>query len=285
MKLCFKLAFTAVALWLVYNKVDFTALERIWGKANPWFFIPAVACFIASQVISSFRLLVFFKNTGLPITALFNIGLYLQGMFYNIFLPGGIGGDGYKIVVLGKRFKEKPKTLFIPVLLDRISGAWAICFFIIVFGLMVKAAPDFVNWAIIIFVAATALYYIIIRKYFSKHASRFVTAHLLALLVQAFQCLCVFFILLSLGHTGYKPPYLFIFLLSAFATLFPLTIGGLGAREIVIIWAAAALSLDKDISASVSLCFYIISALVSLFGAVLVFSKNAGKTFRTAASG
>lgn len=208
---------------------------------------------------------------------LFNLGLYIKGMFYNIFLPGGIGGDGYKIIVLGKQFKERPKILFTAVLLDRISGAWAICFLIVVFGLAVKTAPEFANLAVITFILTTILYYVIIRKYFNKHANRFAVAHALALLMHAFQCLCVFFILLALGHNGLPLPYLFIFLLSSFATLFPLTIGGLGARETVIIWSAAALSLNKDLSASASLCFYIISALVSLFGAALIFSKNPGK--------
>ena len=274
LKLCFKLAFTIVALWLVYTKVDFNALGRIWSQAEPWYFIPALFCFVVSQFISSFRLLNFFKNIQLQISFIYNLRLYLQGMFYNIFLPGGIGGDGYKIVVLSKRFRKKHKVVFTAILLDRLSGAGALCFLIVVFGAMLEAAPGFTNIAIAAFVTATAFYYFIIRKFFNKHVKRFAVVHTLALLVHAFQSLCVFFILMALGHEDDKLPYLFIFLLSSFATLFPFTIGGLGAREIAIVWAAAALSLDQDISVSASLCFYIISALVSLLGTIFIFSKD-----------
>ncbi len=277
LKLCIKLAFTTIALWLVYKKVDFKAFGRIWNQSNPRFFIPATLCFIFSQCTSSIRLLNFFRNIQLPIRALANLRLYLQGMFYNIFLPGGIGGDGYKIVVLSKRFQEKPKVVFTAILLDRVSGAWALCFFIIVLGIVTKAVPGFENIAVVAFIAATALYYFIIRRFFNKHIKRFAAAHALALLVQALQLFCVFFILLGLGYGYSKSPYLLIFLLSSFATLFPFTIGGLGAREIAIVWGASALLLDKDISVSMSLCFYVISALVSLLGTVFVFTNDSGK--------
>ncbi|HRQ50788.1 MAG TPA: lysylphosphatidylglycerol synthase domain-containing protein, partial [Agriterribacter sp.] len=72
------------------------------------------------------------------------------------------------------------------------------------------------------------------------------------------------------------PAYFTIFLLSTLATLFPFSIGGLGAREIAIVWAASMLGLNKDLAVSVSLCFYFISAILSLTGISLVFySKKA----------
>jgi glycosyltransferase 2 family protein len=158
-----------------------------------------------------------------------------------------------------------------------VSGAWALSFFIIVLGIIVKAVPGLENIAVAAFITATALYYFIIRRFFNKHIKRFAVAHALALLVQALQLFCVFFILLGLGYEYSKSPYLLIFLLSSFATLFPFTIGGLGAREIAIVWGASALLLDKDISVSMSLCFYVISALVSLLGTVFVFTNDSGK--------
>jgi len=155
LKLCFKLTFTIAALWLVYTKVDFNAFNRIWDQANPWFFIPALLCFTFSQLISSFRLLYFFKNIQLPITVLYNLRLYLQGMFYNIFLPGGVGGDGYKIVILSKQFRNNSRSVFTAIFLDRVSGAWALFFCIIVFGTLVEAAPGFRTIVIAAYIAAS----------------------------------------------------------------------------------------------------------------------------------
>jgi uncharacterized membrane protein YbhN (UPF0104 family) len=283
-KCCLKLAFTAVALWLVFRKVDFGALGRIWNRANPWWFIPAVLSFAFSQFISSFRLLNFFRNIRLPVAISFNLRLYLQGMFYNIFLPGGIGGDGYKIVVLSRKFNEKAKVIFTAIFLDRLSGLWALCLLIIIMGVMTGIAPSYGSIAIMAFVAGTAVYYFVISRYFNRHIKRFPASHGLALVVQGLQALCAFCILMSLGHEGSKLTYLFIFLLSSFATLFPFSIGGLGAREIAIVWGASALLLNKDLSVSVSLCFYIISALVSLLGAITIFSKSSRREVLYAAA-
>ena len=38
----------------------------------------------------------FFKQEGVFISEKESLKLYYKGMFYNIMLPGGIGGDGYK---------------------------------------------------------------------------------------------------------------------------------------------------------------------------------------------
>ncbi len=47
-------------------------------------------------------------------------------MFYNLFLPGGIGGDGYKIYLLQKNYQTGTKKIFGAVLADRISGMVAL---------------------------------------------------------------------------------------------------------------------------------------------------------------
>lgn len=51
-----------------------------------------------------------------------NLKLYALGMFYNLFLPGGSGGDGYKVYLLRKLYKAPVKHLLSAVLLDRING-------------------------------------------------------------------------------------------------------------------------------------------------------------------
>jgi hypothetical protein len=36
-------------------------------------------------------------DPGLKLNPKYNLRLYFLGLFYNVLLPGGIGGDGYKI--------------------------------------------------------------------------------------------------------------------------------------------------------------------------------------------
>ncbi len=270
-KLVLKLAVTGLTLWIVYNKVDLNALSRIWNNAIVWLFAPALLFFGLSQLISSFRLLNFFKNIKLPISVKHNIILYIQGMFYNIFLPGGIGGDGYKILTLRNQYNTASKQIFSAVFFDRLSGLWALGFLIVLLSLFVPLFNDYTLPIAGVFVAGSIIYYFIIHFFFRIHSARFFKTHFLALLVQSCQLVSVAFILSALGCHEFYLAYLTIFLLSSLSTLFPFSIGGLGAREIAIVWAASMLQLNKDLAVSVSLCFYFISAVLSLSGIFVVF--------------
>ncbi len=270
-KLVLKLAVTGLTLWIVYNKVDLNALSRIWNNAIVWLFVPALLFFAFSQLISSFRLLNFFKNIKLPISVKHNIILYVQGMFYNIFLPGGIGGDGYKILTLRNQYNTASKQIFSAVFFDRLSGLWALCFLIVLLSLFVPLFNDYTLPIAGVFVAGSIIYYFVIHFFFRTHSARFFRSHFLALLVQSCQLVSVAFILNALGCHEFYLAYLTIFLLSSLSTLFPFSIGGLGAREIAIVWAASMLQLNKDLAVSVSLCFYFISAVLSLSGIFVVF--------------
>ena len=53
-------------------------------------------------------------------------------MFYNIMLPGGIGGDGYKGYYLHNTLQVPVKNLVRPILWDRITGAVSIVILIFV---------------------------------------------------------------------------------------------------------------------------------------------------------
>jgi hypothetical protein len=101
--------------------------------------------------------------------------------------------------------------------------------------------------------------------------------HAKALLVQSLQLVSVLFILLSQNFNGNPSAYLFSFLLSSLATVVPVSIGGLGIREYVIVHAAAFFNLDQPLAVFTTLCFYVLSTLSALTGAWFVYrSKEFG---------
>jgi uncharacterized membrane protein YbhN (UPF0104 family) len=67
-------------------------------------------------------------------------------------------------------------------------------------------------------------------------------------------------------------PYLFLFLISSIVATLPITIGGIGSREITFLFGAEIMHLDIHQSIALSLLFYVITAVVSLFG--IYFSLN-----------
>ena len=274
-KLLLKVGITGLSLFLVFKKVEPRDLKEALSDSNPGFLVIAFAFFVISQVISSSRLRNFFAGMGLDITPLYNFKIYLLGMFYNLFLPGGIGGDGYKIFLLRKKFNKPTKKLFWAIFFDRLSGLWAL-------GLIISALVIFIpylgipTWAPILVVClGTVIYYFVMNKMFPDYTRKFVRTHLKAILVQSMQLIAVIFILYSLHFEGKFAPYLFMFLVSSLVAIFPFTVGGLGAREIVFVYGAQYLGFDEHIAVLISLLFYIISAIVSFTGIYFVFKPQA----------
>lgn len=273
-KLILKLGISALSLYLVFTKVNLNDLKEAVISANPCFLLAAFISFLISTIITSSRLNSFFKGIGLHISDWFNFKIYLLGMFYNLFLPGGIGGDGYKIFYLRKRMEVKGRKLFQAIFFDRLSGFWAL-------GLIISALVVFIpkfgipNWApITIVIFASVIYYLAMKRFFADYAHRFISTHLKAILVQSMQVICIIFLLYALHFDGKFSPYLFIFLVSSLVAVIPFTMGGLGAREMVFLYGSSIFGIDERIGVIISLLFYCISALISLSGMYFVLNPK-----------
>ncbi len=270
-KTLLKISITGLSLYLVSRKVEFNDLKDAFDKSNPIFLFLAFIAFVISQLISSSRLNTFFKGIGLKISETYNFKIYLLGMFYNLFLPGGIGGDGYKIFLLRKKFEIKGRRLFQAIFFDRLSGLWAL-------GLIISALVIFIphlgipNWVPVLVVAAgTVAYYAVMRKFFSDYSKQFVLSHIKALMVQSMQVISVILLLYALNFEGKFSAYLFMFLISSLVAIFPFTVGGLCDRELVFVYGAQYFQMDQHLAVIISLLFYCISALLSFSGIYFVF--------------
>jgi uncharacterized membrane protein YbhN (UPF0104 family) len=273
-KTLLKISITGLSLYLVSRKVEFNDLKDAFEESNPIFLLLAFIAFVISQLISSSRLNTFFKGIGLKISETYNFKIYLLGMFYNLFLPGGIGGDGYKIFLLRKKFAIKGRRLFQAIFFDRLSGLWAL-------GLINATLVIFIphlgipNWVPVLVVAiGTIAYFVIMRKFFSDYSKNFGLSHLKALMVQSMQVVSVILLLYALNFEGKFSPYLFMFLMSSLVAIFPFTVGGLGARELVFVYGAQYFQMDQHLAVIISLLFYCISALLSFSGIYFVFNPQ-----------
>jgi hypothetical protein len=273
LKTALKLLLTGLALYLVFRKIDTAQLLQI-TKTIQWFWlIPAVLLFVGSKVFTALRLNLYFRNIGLQISEKMNFRLYLVGMFYNLFLPGGIGGDGYKIYLLNKQFKTSVKSLIQSALLDRLGGLVAIVFLLFGLFLLVGVKLDFLegplwNGLMIAAIVLTIPAFWLIQKFFFKDfLPSFWPANAWSMAGQLAQLICAWFILQSLGVTENILAYQLVFLLSSIVAVLPLTIGGVGARELVFVYAHTYAGIDEAAAVAFSLIFFLISAAVSLVGA------------------
>jgi uncharacterized membrane protein YbhN (UPF0104 family) len=274
-KLLLKIVVTGALLYYVFSKIHIEQVKSLLSQSNPWWALAAVLCFFGSTIVSSWRLLSFFKSIDLHINWKFNLRLYMLGMFYNLFLPGGIGGDGYKIYLLNKSYKMPAKKVFWAILFDRLSGFWAIGLItavLVIFLPQLKISPVLTG---AIFLAATAVYYFVAIRFFKDYTHYFFEAHLKAVLVQSLQVTTILLVMVGLHHTDKYAPYLSAFLMSSMAAVIPFSVGGLGFREFIFKYVIAEMfHMNGELAVVLSLSFYVTSAIISLLGVYYVFRSD-----------
>lgn len=266
-----KLGISVSALLWVLSKISFKEVIDVYSSSNVFFLLCALFFLFLSSLFSAFRQNLSLKITGAHLSQMLNIKVFWLGMFYNLFLPGGIGGDGYKVYIINKYRKNGVKKNIGAMLVNRISGLVAI-------GMMTVAMYYLsglnIPYGKLAWIGLPLSYitYLVVLKYFFK---RFFKIHAglfwWSVLLQMMQLITAVFILIAFHQTTKLFDYLFLFFISAVATALPVTIGGIGAREMVFLFGSRYLSLHNEISIALSLLFFLLTALLSLIGMYWVF--------------
>lgn len=276
-KLVLKIGLTFLLLYLVFTRIDIRTLRHLFLSSNPYYIFLAFLFYFLALVVACWRNLTFLKNIGLNLEFWFSFRLYMLGAFYNISLPGGIGGDGFKIYLLRKKFKLPTRRIFLAMLFDRLSGLWAVGFIAVSLIIFIPQIDLHYLWPLTALISGTAIYYAIMRRFFRDHSRKFVYTHLKAGLIQALQIMTVICILLSQDFDGKFSPYLFSFLVATVAANIPISIGGVGVREMVMAHASEYFGMNPNLAVFVSVTFFIISTLSGLTGIWFVYhSKEFG---------
>ncbi len=269
----FKLLFSILLLYLVFTRIPFTEVWEVIRQAQLSYLLMALLAFAGSKWIAARRLNLYFHKIKIHLDERSNRKLYLLGMFYNLFLPGGIGGDAYKGYLLHRTFGTPGKSLAQVLLLDRLSGLALLAIYCIIL-LPWVSHPRLETYQALVWAGIP----IGILLYRWAHQRAFPLLHSIfwislgySALVQFAQLVSVYLILMALGVTGSVVEYLLIFMISSIVAILPLTIGGIGSREVVFYYGAKWLGLQEDISIGVSLTFFALTALVSLLGIVYHF--------------
>lgn len=267
-----KIVLTIVALYFVFLKVDLYKVKAIIIDANGWYLFSAFLFFNISKILSSARLNIYFKHIGVHISELYAIKLYYIGMFYNLFLPGGIGGDGYKIYLLKKIHKIKVSSLVKATLLDRLSGLIPLLFFA---GVLFLSSEFYGKYIYLDYLATIGiviifpLFYILNLLMFKNYIILFFKTILFGSIVQLFQLFSALFIVYAIGYETYTIIFLTLFLLSSIMAVLPISIGGIGVRELTFLYGLGLLGIDADPGISFSFIFFLITAFSSFIGVFL----------------
>lgn len=120
-------AVTFLLLWWIFHDPAkraqiFDALRR----ADIFWLIPGFLCFGMVLVCGAYRWQLLMKVQGIVLPWFRVWQLVMIGMFYNMFLPGGTGGDLVKIFYAVKEAPKSKSGVFLSIVVDRVTGMFAL---------------------------------------------------------------------------------------------------------------------------------------------------------------
>jgi glycosyltransferase 2 family protein len=282
LKTVFKFAVTAVALYFVIRKIEISEVITLYRQSNLFYIFLALIFFALSKLVSAYRLNIYFRAIDIHLSEKINIQLYLLGMFYNLFLPGGIGGDGFKVYLLQKQYQAGTKKILGAVLSDRISGMVALVALALAGASLLHFDTPMIytvyglqftifNLLFLLIPLVFLAYYLFVKLFFSYFLKINLVTFGYGFIVQMLQVLCAWLLLLALGEHENQLSYLTIFLVSSAVAVLPISIGGVGVRELTFLYGSQLLNVDMNVAVGISFLFYLITAAVSLAGIGYVF--------------
>lgn len=267
-----KLFITFGAITYVLAKIDIDQLGRVLVSADPLWLFGALIFFNLSKILSSVRLSLYYQTLDITLDQFQYLRLYYIGMFYNLFLPGGISGDGYKIYLLNRHFHSGFKPLTAATLLDRISGLGALLALagiLFLFSHFISLHSALLPLDIIGLVCVLPALYLLNRIMFKPFLELFSITTLYAFGVQLLQLISALCIVYAIGMDTHLIDYLTLFLISSVIAVLPISIGGIGLRELTFLYGFALIGGDTASAVSFSALFFIITALSSAIGAFI----------------
>lgn len=122
-----QIAITVALLYFVFRDPAKRAqMAAALELANYWWMALGIVTYAAVEVAAAIRWQVLLRVQGIRLSNLRVGGLFLIGMFYNQFMPGGTGGDIIKSYLLLKETPDRKAGALLAVLFDRVIGLVAL---------------------------------------------------------------------------------------------------------------------------------------------------------------
>jgi uncharacterized membrane protein YbhN (UPF0104 family) len=206
---------------------------------------------------------------------------YLIGMFFNIFLPGAIGGDVTRVYNASKKYDitVKKSTLF--VFIERIVGLVSVVLIFCLGSLIISDYYEMLNYdrsLLFLIIAIIIIAIISLKKYLNKKIDidyKLITIiFLLSILGQFGDILIVrlFCYDFSIPVTTYQ--IMVIMPLVYISSIIPISFGGLGVREGTMAVLFSFIGIDSSIAVLISLLVYFVKFCVGVIGGVIHVTLN-----------
>lgn len=278
--------------WVLRGQ-DWVAIKQNFAQLSPLHIAATLVFYFVSQLIAGCRWHITGHALQLPGTLWFYIRLYFMGMFFNLFLPTGMGGDVVKSYKLGHHHQKHGaaacsilierglglvsmltlgavSTFFIPPVLP-VTFVWLVRL-IAGLGLVGTCiAPSLVGLAARL-IPKLAGFDELIAAFYEKK-TRVLTIFGLSLVIQLLSAAVVWVAVQALALPMSPVFAVTAYTVSALAVLLP-AINGLGVREAGLVVLFARVGVVAESAVAVGLIIFCSQALVSLLGIYPLFTKE-----------
>lgn len=271
-----KICFLIAAICVIFKQVNISKLGAELDDLNYSFICLALIAANISTILSALRSRLYFADYGLNLTKKFIYKLYFLGCFFNTVLPGGIGGDGYKVYLLSKLKKFDKITALRIALYERANGFYALVFYgLIIFPFTGYAQLypylKYIGLACLILITPCYLFgvkYVLKDKISTAlHAAKF------SFLVQAFQIFSAYLVLKGLmGEFSNQilSAYMLLFVIASIVAIIPISVGGAGLRELTFLYGLEFLPVTNvEVGVAFGILMFIVNTSSSLIGGVI----------------
>jgi uncharacterized membrane protein YbhN (UPF0104 family) len=262
-----KIIFALAALGFVLSKIDFTQLWLAIARIPWWALLGAMMLLNLSCFFSAERTRVYLRARGIALSRRVGLQFYYKGMLYNTLLPGGVGGDGYKIWLLKKHHALPTKQGLQIMLADRGSGLLVLLLTIATMLPMsaLYAQLPFAPWLLGAGMLATLAGYVLVGwRLTDEDARTSLIAAFYSAGVQLSACATAWVLAVGLGMEPLE--YVLLFQIAAVVSIVPVTVGGVGLRELVFFIGAPLAGVAVEPGIGLSLLWFALYVLSSLGG-------------------
>jgi hypothetical protein len=111
-----------ILFWVFHDPTKRAKMWEALTHAKPAWLLAGVACYGVVELLAAFRWYILLRVQGVILPAWRVGALLMLGIFFNMFMPGGTGGDVLKIYFLLKEIPRKKAEGLLAVLMDRLIG-------------------------------------------------------------------------------------------------------------------------------------------------------------------
>lgn len=271
LKYLLRFGVTGFALFITFQSIPLRdVIDQLSGLNWGWLFL-AVLALHASQLVSAFRTRLYLKFKGEELSPGRAFSLHYVGGLFNMLLPGTVSGDAYKAWVLQKETDQDLLPMVAVMIANRANGLWwLIVLLAALLLLQPPALPIKVHPAVAIvsgLILVTIVYNFTAKIIWGESLLQQYHAGVYSFGVQLMVVLCLYFLTRALELENWIA-YLSLMLGAIVVAMVPISIGGVGVREYVLLQTSPMLGVGATDGVSLAVIFSLISLTVPIVGAI-----------------